>query len=350
MEKLLEVNNLRTFFYTRRGMVKSVNDVSFDVKKGEILGIAGESGAGKTVIALSILQLVPHPGRILTGEIIYKNENLLDISPREMNKYRGSGIGMIFQDPMSSLNPVYRVGEQIVAGILAHDKMPKPDAYQKAIQMLKAVNIPAPEERIISYQHEFSGGMKQRVMIALALSCNPNLLIADNPTTALDSTIQVQFLNLILELRKRLGMTILYITHDLGITAKLCDRIAVIYAGEIIEIGTTVDVLKNAGHPYTKGLINSYPSLEMRKMKIEPVEGKPPDLISAGSGCKFAPRCRIAKPECKKTRINLYEIGTPEHSHKVRCVIFKNSNNHRSRTSMDPAFQVSPRDKQSNVK
>jgi oligopeptide transport system ATP-binding protein len=326
-QNILEVQGLRTFFYTSRGIVKAVNNVSFAVKPGEILGIAGESGSGKTVIALSILRLIPFPGKIVTGEIFYKGEELLQKPPSEMVKIRGAEIGMIFQDPMSSLNPVFTIGEQIVSAIQAHRKVSKEKAMEEAIRMVKVVNIPDPERRVNGFQHEFSGGMKQRVMIALALSCQPRLLIADNPTTALDSTIQLQFLNLILDLRKTYGMTILYITHDFGIAAKLCDRVAVLYAGEIIEIGSVFDVLKSPRHPYTRGLIDSYPTPGMRQKRIDPIEGKPPDLAFLPLGCRFAPRCKWVMPDCRAADIEFFETGTEEKNHGVRCILYQGKKN-----------------------
>ncbi|MBW2094521.1 MAG: ABC transporter ATP-binding protein [Deltaproteobacteria bacterium] len=320
---MLDVRNLRTYFYSSRGMVKAVNNVSFTIKQGEILGIAGESGAGKTVIALSVLRLVPYPGKILTGQIFFNGEDLMHKSSKEMMSIRGAGIGMIFQDPMSCLNPVFTIGEQLTASILTHQKISRQEAIEKAIEMLKIVNIPDPERRLKGFQHEFSGGMKQRVMIALALSCNPEFLIADNPTTALDSTIQLQFLNLILDLRKKLGMTILYITHDFGVVAKLCDRVAVLYAGEIIEIGSVFDVLKSPAHPYTAGLIASTPSLGMLEKKIEAIEGKQPDLAFLPPGCKFAPRCKNAAPRCLEKEVQLFEVGREGKSHLVRCLDYE---------------------------
>jgi oligopeptide transport system ATP-binding protein len=323
IENILDIQGLRTFFYTSRGMVKAVNNVSFAVQPGEILGIAGESGSGKTVIALSILRLIPFPGRIVSGEIFYRGDDLLRKPPAEMVGVRGAEIGMIFQDPMSSLNPVFTVGEQIVGAIQAHRKISKEEAMEEAIRMLKVVNIPDPERRVNGYQHEFSGGMKQRVMIALALSCHPRFLIADNPTTALDSTIQLQFLNLILELRKTFGMTILYITHDFGVVAKLCDRVAVLYAGKIIEIGSVFDVLKTPKHPYTRGLLDSYPIPGMRRKRIEPIEGKQPDLASLPPGCPFAPRCKRVMAECREGEIDFLETGTADKAHGVRCLLYK---------------------------
>lgn len=322
-ELILDVKGLRTFFYASRGIVKAVNNISFTIKKGEVLGLVGESGCGKTVVELSILQMVPYPGKIVTGEIIYKGENLLQKSSSEMVRFRGKEIGVIFQDPMSSLNPLFTIGEQISSGILAHNKISKQKAIDEAVRMLVAVNMPDPERRIRGYQHELSGGMKQRVMIALALSCNPSLLIADNPTTALDSTIQLQFLNLILDLRRRLGMTILYITHEFGIAAKLCDRVMVLYAGEIIEMGSVYNVLKNPKHPYTRALIASTPASGMRNKKIEAIEGKPPDLVSLPVGCKFASRCKEAMPECTKRDIDFFEFGKKDNSHLVRCLLYK---------------------------
>jgi oligopeptide/dipeptide ABC transporter ATP-binding protein len=323
IENIIDIQGLRTFFYTNRGMVKAVNNVSFAIKPGEILGIAGESGSGKTVIALSILRLIPFPGRIVSGKIIYKGEDLLRKSPTEMVRVRGAEIGMIFQDPMSSLNPVFTVGEQIASAIQAHRKISKKEALEEAVHMLRVVNIPDPERRVKGYQHEFSGGMKQRVMIALALSCHPRFLIADNPTTALDSTIQQQFLNLILELRKTFGMTILYITHDFGVVAKVCDRVAVLYAGEIVEIGSVFSVLKTPKHPYTKGLLDSYPVPGMRRKRIDPIEGKQPDLAFLPPGCSFAPRCKWVMAECREGEIDFFEIGNAEKAHGVRCLLYK---------------------------
>ncbi len=325
VENILEIRNLRTYFYGSRGIVRAVDNVNFHVKPGEILGLAGESGSGKTVIALSILRLIPFPGKIVSGEIIYKGEDLLRKPISGMGKVRGAEIGMIFQDPMSSLNPVFTVGEQIASGIRAHRKVSQEEALGEAVEMLKSVNIPDPERRVNGFQHEFSGGMKQRVMIALALSCHPQLLIADNPTTALDSTIQLQFLNLILELRKNFGMTILYITHDFGIVAKLCDRVAVLYAGEIIELGSVFEVLKNPRHPYTCGLIESYPTPGARHRRIEPIEGKQPDLALLPRGCRFAPRCKKGMPECREGDIEIFETGTGEESHPVRCILYEGS-------------------------
>lgn len=322
-EKFLEVKGLKTYFYSGRGIVKAVENVSFDIGKEEIVGIIGESGAGKTVIALSILGLVPYPGKIVDGEIVFMGEDLIQKSSSEMAKIRGGEIGMIFQDPMSSLNPVFSIGEQITSGILAHRSVSKKQAVEEAIRMLALVNIPDPGRRVSAFQHEFSGGMKQRVMISLALSCSPKLLIADNPTTALDSTIQLQFLNLILDLRKELGMSILYITHEFGIAAKLCDRVMIMYAGEIIEVGSVYAVLKNCRHPYTRALIDSTPSAGMRGKKIEAIPGKTPDLAALPSGCKFAPRCKNVRGECSEGNIGFYEVGSEADSHLVRCLLFK---------------------------
>jgi peptide/nickel transport system ATP-binding protein len=316
----IDVRSLKTFFYSSRGVVRAANDVSFNVRKGEILGIVGESGSGKTVIALSILRLIPYPGKIVQGEIIFREENILEKPLSEMTAIRGAGISMIFQDPMSCLNPVFTIGEQLTSGILAHRDISKQEARKIAADMLRIVHIPDPERRLLSYPHEFSGGMKQRVMIALALTCNPELLIADNPTTALDSTIQLQFLNLILDLRKKLSMTILYITHDFGVVAKLCDRVAILYAGEIIEIGTVFDVLTKPKHPYTRELINSTPALGMRHKVIETIPGKQPDLALLPKGCKFASRCKVAKESCSAEDIGLIEVGNDGQSQQVRCI------------------------------
>lgn len=316
----IDVRSLKTYFYSSRGVVRVANDVSFNVRKGEILGIVGESGSGKTVIALSILRLIPYPGKIIHGEVFFRGENILEKSISGMTNIRGAGIGMIFQDPMSCLNPVFTIGDQLTSGILAHQNISKQEAKKIAVDMLRIVHIPDPDRRILSYPHEFSGGMKQRVMIALALSCNPELLIADNPTTALDSTIQLQFLNLILDLRKTLGMTILYITHDFGVVAKLCDRVAILYAGEIIEIGSVYNVLTKPKHPYTRELINSTPTLGMRNKLIETIPGKQPDLAFLPTGCKFATRCKVVKGTCSEKDIELIEAGNSEQSHQVRCI------------------------------
>jgi len=237
-----------------------------------------------------------------------------------MTAIRGAGIGMIFQDPMSCLNPVFTIGDQLMSGILAHRDISRQEARDVSVGMLKTVNIPDPERRMKSYPHEFSGGMKQRVMIALALSCSPELLIADNPTTALDSTIQLQFLNMVLDLRKKLGMTILYITHDFGVVAKLCDRVAILYAGEIIELGSVFDVLLSPKHPYTQELISSTPTIGMRTKVIEPIPGKQPNLSSLPIGCKFAPRCKLARDLCRANEVMEIETGSADRSHSVKCV------------------------------
>jgi oligopeptide/dipeptide ABC transporter ATP-binding protein len=319
-EAVLNIRDLKTYFFSSGGMVKAVNGVTMDVRRGEIIGIVGESGSGKSVIALSVLRLIPYPGKIVDGEIFFRGEDVLKLSPAEMVKIRGRKIGMIFQDPMSCLNPVFTIGEQIASGVLAHNNISKQEARKRAVEMLRTVNIPDPERRLNGFQHELSGGMKQRVMIALALACDPELLIADNPTTALDSTIQLQFLNLILELRKKWGMTILYITHDFGVVAKLCDRVAVLYAGEIVEFGSAYHVLKDPLHPYTRALIAATPALGMRDKRIEAPEGKLTNLAYLPPGCKFASRCARKVAECEGTAIDLVERGTDRESHLVRCI------------------------------
>jgi oligopeptide/dipeptide ABC transporter ATP-binding protein len=319
-QSTIDVRALKTCFYSSRGVVRAAHDVSFNVRKGEILGIVGESGSGKTVIALSILRLIPYPGKIVHGEVIFRGENILAKPVSDMTKIRGAGISMIFQDPMSCLNPVFTIGDQLTSGIVAHQRISKQEARKKAVEMLKIVHIPDPERRILGYPHEFSGGMKQRVMIALALSCNPELLIADNPTTALDSTIQLQFLNLILDLRKKMSMTILYITHDFGVVAKLCDRVAILYAGEILEMGSVYDVLIRPKHPYTQELINATPALGMRNKQIETIPGKQPDLAFLPRGCKFSARCKVVQRQCSDKDIELIETCDLKQSHKVRCI------------------------------
>jgi len=322
-ETLLEIKNLSTYFDTKDGVLKAVNDVSFNIDRGEILGIIGESSAGKTVIASSIMRLIPYPGKIINGEIMFKNENILKKSSSEMSKIRGNEIAMIFQDPMSCLNPVFTIGDQITSGIQAHKKITKKEGYLAAVKALEEVQISAPENRVNGYQHELSGGMKQRVMIALALINQPELIIADNPTTALDSTIQLQFLNLILNLRKEHNTTILYITHDFGVIAKLCDRVAVLYAGEIVEIGTVFDVLTKPKHPYTIGLINSSLSPGMERKGIKAIRGKTPDMTKLKTGCKFAERCDQKFDDCVKQNINMLETGHSDKSHKARCLLHR---------------------------
>jgi oligopeptide/dipeptide ABC transporter ATP-binding protein len=304
---VLEVRNLKTQFFTRAGVVYAVDDVSFEVKEGETLGIVGESGCGKSVTALSLMRLVPNPpGRIVDGSITLVldgvRRDLLDLSEGEMRDVRGNEIAMIFQDPMTSLNPVYTVGNQLVEPLMLHLDLTRGEAEKRAVELLKRVGIPAAEERIDSYPHQFSGGMRQRVMIAMALACNPKLLIADEPTTALDVTIQAQILDLMVGLNRDLGTAIILITHDLGVVAELCKRVIVMYAGKIIEEGSADDLFNNPQHPYTFGLLRSVPRIGVNvKDELVPIGGLPPDLLEPPAGCRFRPRCPRRQAKCEET-------------------------------------------------
>lgn len=317
MEKVLEVKNLHTSFFTHVGEVKAVRGVNIDIYQGEAVGIVGESGCGKSVTSLSIMRLVPPPGKIISGEIYFKGEDLLKKSEKEMQKIRGNKISMVFQDPMTSLNPVYTVGDQLMEPLRIHKKMDAKSARRQAIELLKAVGIPDPERRLNQYPHEFSGGMRQRVMIAMALSCQPELVIADEPTTALDVTIQAQILELLKQLKAEFNMSIMLITHDLGIVADLCSRVIVMYAGIIVEEGTTREIFYNPKHPYTWGLLKSIPRINMlSKERLIPIDGQPPDLLKPPQGCPFMPRCRYAMRICKEQCPGLYSVSE---SHKAAC-------------------------------
>lgn len=319
-EKLLSVKNLTIHYITDDGVVKAVNDISFDLAKGETIGLVGETGAGKTTTALGLMQLVPDPpGKIINGEVLYNGEDLLKKSDREMRKHRGQDISMIFQDPMTSLNPVITVGEQIAEAIRLHNKCSRVEAQRKAAEMLEMVGIPA--ERMAEYPHQFSGGMKQRVVIAMALSCNPHLIIADEPTTALDVTIQAQVLDLMRDLQKNFNTAMILITHDLGVVAEVCDRVAIMYAGEIVECGTLDEVYNNTKHPYTVGLFGSIPSLTVKTRRLKPIEGMMPDPSNLPEGCSFAPRCPYRTKECEARKPKDLEI-TP--GHVVRCLRYEN--------------------------
>ncbi len=314
--KLLSVRDLKTSFFTHVGEVKAVRGISFDVNEGEVLGIVGESGSGKSVTSLSIMGLLQYPGRVVDGEILLNGEDILTYSKDQMRKVRGKEIAMIFQDPMTSLNPVYTIGNQVMEMILEHEKMTKREARARAIEMLKLVGIPAAEKRIDSYPHEFSGGMRQRVMIALALSCNPKLLIADEPTTALDVTIQAQILNLIKKLNKQFGMTTMLITHDLGVVATVCDKVAVMYGGLIMEYGTVDEIFYHPRHPYTMGLLGSIPHVDGgEKRRLIPIDGTPPDLINPPKGCPFSTRCKYCMNVCTQEQPPYFA----EDKHRTMC-------------------------------
>ena len=319
-EKLIQVKNLKTYFHTEAGTAKAVDNVSFDIYKGEVLGIVGESGSGKSVTSLSINRLIPNPpGEIVGGEIIYNDIDLLKLSYDEMKNIRGKEIAMIFQEPMTSLNPVLKIGTQMNEILIKHYEMNEEEATKKSIEMLTAVGIPSPEQRIGEYPHQFSGGMRQRVMIAMALQCNPSLLIADEPTTALDVTIQAQILDLMMDLKdKRKDAAILLITHDLAVVAETCDRVIVMYGGEIQEIATVKDLFKNPLHPYTKALMNSIPHMERKTKRLKALKGMVPSILEMGDGCKFCSRFDPDECPCMGTKEN-QELFEAEKNHFVRC-------------------------------
>lgn len=318
---LLQVKDLKTYFYTDDGVVKAVDGIDFTIKKGETLGMVGESGCGKSVSALSILQLVQDPpGKIINGEIWFKGEDLLKKKSEKMRKIRGNDISMIFQEPMTSLNPVYTIGEQISEAIILHQKLNKEKALKKTIEMLKLVGIPSPEKRVHEYPHELSGGQRQRAMIAMALSCNPDLLIADEPTTALDVTIEAQILELIKKLKDEIGMAVLMITHDLGVIAEVSDHVVVVYAGKAVEHADVISIFKNPKHPYTIALQESIPQLtDEPGRKLEVIKGNIPDPLALPYGCKFHPRCKFAIDLCKNKEPELEKIGD---NHIVRCWMY----------------------------
>jgi len=318
MEPLLEVKNLKTQFSTPDGVVKAVDDVSFQVRPGETLGIVGESGCGKSITALSIMRLIPSPpGKIVGGAVIFRGRDLLRMSDAEVRSIRGRRIAMIFQDPMTSLNPVLTIDRQISESLQLHLGLPSRQARRRSIELLTMVGIPDADERINHYPHQFSGGMRQRVMIAIALSCNPDLLIADEPTTALDVTIQAQILDLIRTIQREHRMALVPITHDLGVVAGTTDRIAVMYAGRIVETAATQEVFANPRHPYTVGLLNSIPRLDRaRPAKLAAIRSLPPELIGLPDACPFAPRCDYARDRCEQANPPLEEIGP---GHRAAC-------------------------------
>ena len=298
-EYLVDIKNERLSFFTPAGEVKALNDVSIHLTEGEVLGIVGESGSGKSVTAYSLMGLTAHPGKLIGGTLQFNGHEIEEMGEKEMRKIRGKEISIIFQDPMTSLNPVYTIGNQITEVIRLHTDKDKKQAYARAKELLELVGINEPEKRLKQYPHELSGGMRQRVMIAIALACEPKLLIADEPTTALDVTIQAQILELMMELKDKLGMAIIMITHDLGVVASMCDRIAVMYAGRIVEYGTTDDIFYRPHHMYTKGLIRSIPRLDTKEHeRLVPIEGTPVDLLNPPAGCPFAPRCEACMKIC----------------------------------------------------
>jgi len=323
MSFLLEVEGLKTYFPTRAGIVKSVDDVSFHIGEGELLGLVGESGCGKSITALSVMRLIAPPGNIVEGSIRFKDEELTTLTPERMREIRGNDIGMIFQDPMTSLNPVFTVGEQISEALRLHRKLNKHDAWKAAIKAMGEVAIPSPETRANDYPHQLSGGLRQRVMIAMALACDPELLIADEPTTALDVTIQAQILELLDGLRKTRKLAVLLITHDLGVVAEVADRVCVMYTGRVIEESGVDEIFANPKHPYTQGLLRSVPTLSSHDIakaaRLQTIEGIVPSPTNLPDGCHFAPRCSFKMERCTKGVIPLYQL--PE-SAKVRCVLY----------------------------
>lgn len=316
-QKLLEVKGLKTHFFTKRGHVKSVDGVSFSLNKGETIGIVGESGCGKSVTSLSIMKLVPEPpGKIVDGEIMFKGQDLTKLSFDEMTKIRGNEISMIFQEPMTSLNPVYTIGYQITEAVKLHRDVTGKEALEIAIDMLKKVGIPSPEQRVNEFPHQLSGGMRQRAMIAMALSCQPELLIADEPTTALDVTIQAQILELINSLKKDLDMAVMMITHDLGVVAEVADKVLVMYAGKVMEYTDTRSLFSNPSHPYTWGLMRSLPRMDVRVKRLQAIPGMVPSPLDFPKGCKYHTRCPLATSRCMEEEPELKEICP---GHKVRC-------------------------------
>ena len=313
---MLEVKDLHTSFYTPAGEVKAVNGVSFNLDHGKVLGIVGESGSGKSVTAYSVMQILEKTGKIVSGSIKFNGQELVGAGEKEMKKIRGNKISIIFQDPMTSLNPTYTIGRQLMEAILLHTNRNKKQARERAIEMLRLVNINEPEKRMNQYPYEFSGGMRQRIMIAMALACEPDILIADEPTTALDVTIQAQILELMQSLQEELGMAIIMITHDLGVVAQMCDEVIVMYAGSICEQGTADEIFYNPKHEYTKGLIRSIPTIENDGEKLEPITGTPIDLLNMPAGCPFAPRCDAAMKICLRERCQRMQIND---DHQAAC-------------------------------
>ena len=316
-EALLEVRDLRTSIYTRRGVVQAVNGASFSVQRGETLGIVGESGSGKSMTCLSIMRLLPEPGgRIVGGEILFNGEDLLQKSAEEMRQIRGAQIAMILQDPMASLNPAFTVGTQIAEPLRLHRGLRGREVRTRVVELLQQVGISAPEQRVTAFPHQMSGGMRQRVAGAIAISCQPSLLLADEPTTSLDVTIQAQYLRLLKDLQRQTNVALIFVTHDLGIVAKMCDRVAVMYAGQIVESGTTRDIFTQPRHPYTMALLSCLPTLRRGREPLTTIEGQPPDLANLPPGCSFAPRCPLAQEQCQTTSPPLEEIF-PDHN--VAC-------------------------------
>jgi oligopeptide/dipeptide ABC transporter ATP-binding protein len=318
-EELLNIHRLSTHFFTENGVVQAVEAVDLKIGRGEIVGLVGESGCGKTVTTLSIMRLLPSPGRIVNGEIWFEKENLIEKSEPEMRKIRGNRISMIFQEPMSSLNPVLTIGEQIAEVIKSHQGLSRAQAKNMAVEMLDLVGVPAAATRVNEYPHQLSGGMRQRVMIAMALACKPALLIADEPTTALDVTIQAQVLDLMRDLQKKFHTAIMLITHDLGVVAEMCDEVVVMYLGRVVEHAKVRPIFHDPKHPYTQGLLRSIPSLASRKQRLEPIKGVVPDPLNAPPGCPFHPRCPHEMEICRREMPPLKEVAP---DHQAACWLY----------------------------
>ena len=316
MSSLLNVNNLKTYFHTSAGLYKAVDGVSFEIEKGTTLGLVGESGCGKSVTALSIMRLIDEPGRIEGGEILFNGQDLTKFTDKEMQKIRGDRISMIFQEPMTSLNPVYRCGYQIREAILAHRKITKDEAKKSAIELMNYAGIPSAEQRYSEYPHQLSGGLRQRVMIAMALACDPDILIADEPTTALDVTTQIQIIDLLKKLQQELGMAVLIITHDFGVIADIAQKVAVMYASKVVEVADADEIFKNPKHPYTIGLLKSLPQFGKRKEKLPVIKGSVPSPLEYPVGCHFCTRCELADEKCVTDEPPLIEISL---EHKAAC-------------------------------
>jgi oligopeptide/dipeptide ABC transporter ATP-binding protein len=339
MPKLLEVKNLKTYFYTDDGIAKAVDDVSFDLDMGETLGLVGESGCGKSVSALSIMQLIPDPpGKIVVGQILFKGNDLVKYDDKQMQDIRGNDIAMIFQEPMTSLNPVFTCGDQIDEAVILHQKVSKEEAKKRAIEMLRLVGIPAPEQRYKDYPHQLSGGLRQRVMIAMALSCNPEILLADEPTTALDVTVQAQILELIKKLQDTLGMAMIMITHDLGVIAEVTKRVAVMYASKVAEYSSSDEIFYNPKHPYTLGLLNSIPKLNKGHGRLATIEGNVPPATNYPAGCHFCTRCKYVDSKIYTTDSKCWNIEPPLEQvsgtgamHTVACHYWKDIEKRREK-------------------
>lgn len=329
MEDLLNITNLKTHFFTKRGVVPAIDGISINIPKSSIVGVVGESGCGKSMTAMSIMQLVQKPGKIVQGNIELDGENLLTYSKEQMLNVRGNKISMIFQEPMTALNPVYTVGKQVSEAITIHHKdIKKEEAKKQVIDIFRSVGIPEPEKRYNSYPHQLSGGLRQRVMIGMAMVCNPKLMIADEPTTALDVTIEAQILMLMKKLQKERNTSILLITHNLGVVAEICDYVYVMYAGKVMEQANTFELFKNTSHPYTDGLMKSIPKITAEKQRLYNIKGMVPNLMKLPKGCRFCPRCEKAIPKCFTEEPPLYKIAADDNSmgdHYVRCFLHENS-------------------------